>query len=243
MVVAHRPDDCGELRHLGLGQTGRRLVHQDEAAALSRARARHRAAARRRAPALRPADLGLRRRARAARAARRRGAAPPRLGADAECRNLDVLAYRETAKRSGCAGTCARGPRGRAGAGSSGSRRARRARRLPRSGSRSPVMTLTSVDLPAPFGPISPTTSWRCSSIVTPSSACTPSNERETAAARNPPGRRVSAGFVASTNLRAQPMFAGDDAVTRPTRLSTLFWISITRYCRPNTEWYCWPRS
>src|SRR3954453_11211113 len=58
-------------------------------------------------------------------------------------------------------------------------------------------MRLTSVDLPAPFGPIRPTTSRRCSSSVTSSSACTPSNERETERARSDPcGAGLSAGGV-----------------------------------------------
>ena len=63
----------------------------------------------------------------------------------------------------------------------------------PSSGKSNPVRTFTSVDFPAPFGPMSPTTSWRCSSSVTPRSAWTPSNARETPAARSEaPDRRVS---------------------------------------------------
>ncbi len=58
---------------------------------------------------------------------------------------------------------------------------------VPAVGKSNPVIRLTSVDLPAPFGPIRPTTSCRWSSSVTSSSACTPSNERETERARNTP--------------------------------------------------------
>ena len=59
----------------------------------------------------------------------------------------------------------------------------------PSSGRSNPVSTLTSVDLPAPFGPIRPTTSCRWSSSVTSRSACTPSKDRETEEARRvPPG-------------------------------------------------------
>src|SRR6185437_3865250 len=48
-----------------------------------------------------------------------------------------------------------------------------------------PLRRLTSVDLPAPFGPIRPTTSpWRSSS-ETSRSAWTPANARETEEARS----------------------------------------------------------
>src|SRR6476660_2902221 len=55
-----------------------------------------------------------------------------------------------------------------------------------------PLRTLTRVDLPAPFGPIRPTTSpWRSSS-ETSRSASTPANERETEEARSDaPGPNV----------------------------------------------------
>ena len=70
----------------------------------------------------------------------------------------------------------------------------------PSSGKSKPVRTLTSVDLPAPFGPMSPTTSFRWSSRVTPWSAWTPSNERETSAARSSaPDRLVSSGCVSAS--------------------------------------------
>src|SRR5581483_4692289 len=52
----------------------------------------------------------------------------------------------------------------------------------------------TSVDLPAPFGPIRPTTSPRASSRSTPRSACTPAKARETEEAR-----RVSPGLLSDS--------------------------------------------
>src|SRR5581483_3004693 len=64
----------------------------------------------------------------------------------------------------------------------------------PSSGRSKPLRTLTSVDLPAPFGPISPTTSPRESSRSTPRSACTPSKARETEEAR-----RVSPGLLSDS--------------------------------------------
>ena len=60
---------------------------------------------------------------------------------------------------------------------------------VPAVGKSKPVSTFTSVVLPAPFGPISPTTSWRCSSSVTSRRAWTPWKWRET-----PVARRVSPG-------------------------------------------------
>src|SRR3954447_1185134 len=65
---------------------------------------------------------------------------------------------------------------------------------VPASGRSKPLRTLTSGDLPAPFGPISPTISPRCSSSVTPARARTPSNERETEEARS-----VAPGLVSDS--------------------------------------------
>ena len=70
----------GERRNLRLVQAGRRLVHQHEARAASRAPARRRAAARRRAGA-RPRRRRRARRGRAGRAARRRAARASRADA------------------------------------------------------------------------------------------------------------------------------------------------------------------
>src|SRR6266496_6417590 len=59
----------------------------------------------------------------------------------------------------------------------------------PRVGRSKPLRTFTSVDFPAPFGPISPTTSPCRSSSETSRSATMPANERETEEARSdPPG-------------------------------------------------------
>ena len=70
---------------------------------------------------------------------------------------------------------------------------------FPEVGVSNPVRTLTSVDLPAPFGPIRPTTSCRLNVSETPSSACTPVNDRETEEARSVlPGLLVAAAVSAS---------------------------------------------
>ena len=72
----------------------------------------------------------------------------------------------------------------------------------PSSGKSNPVRTFTSVDFPAPFGPMRPTTSCRCSSSVTSRSACTPSKARETPAARSEaPDRRISSGCASTKPL------------------------------------------
>src|SRR4051794_5040635 len=83
----------------------------------------------------------------------------------------------------------------------------------PEVGKSNPVMRFTSVDLPAPFGPIRPRTSFCRSSSVTSSSACTPSNERETERARrNPCGVGLSALSGRVARLRAVSAVGhGDD--------------------------------
>src|SRR5579862_4504538 len=65
---------------------------------------------------------------------------------------------------------------------------------VPDVGRSNPLSTFTSVDFPAPFGPISPTTSPRPSSSVTSLSAWTPAKDRETEEAR-----RVSPGLLSSS--------------------------------------------
>ena len=115
----------------------------------------------------------------------------PRGRADSERSHLDVLAHRELPERV----AVLKGPREPAPARDGAALHAVTSRPSsstePAVGQSKPVSTLTSVDLPAPFGPISPTTSCRWSSRVTPWSACTPSNERDTAVARSvPPGHR-----------------------------------------------------
>ena len=104
---------------------------------------------------------------------------------DAERRDLDVLPHRQPAEARGCAGTCARARAARAGAPTSASRRVPRASIAPAVGRSKPLRMLTSVDLPAPFGPIRPTTSPGASSSETSRSASTPANERETEEARS----------------------------------------------------------
>src|SRR5206468_6139406 len=56
---------------------------------------------------------------------------------------------------------------------------------LPELGRSKPLRRFTSVDFPAPFGPISPTTSRLLSSRVTSRRACTPSKDRDTEEARS----------------------------------------------------------
>ena len=160
-------------------------------AAPSRARGRRRAAARRRARAPTPARRHSGR-GRDGRAGRRRGASPPPAAHPSRG---------PTPRRS------RDGQRAKAPAVLEGAASPRRPRRcadqrvitcpssstVPSSGRSKPLSTLTSVDLPAPFGPIRPTISLRPSSSVTPRSACTPSNERETEEAR-----RVSPGLLPS---------------------------------------------
>ncbi len=134
----------------------------------------------------RDAGGGARRRAPARRQARwTRGAVRPssgeqRIGASdapraglAPTPSAATSTFSRTAERRGrtwSAGTCARGRRAPAYCGAP-----RRVISAPSSsiapavGKSNPVAGFTSVDLPAPFGPIRPTTSWRCSSSVTSS--------------------------------------------------------------------------
>src|SRR3954470_8137271 len=77
---------------------------------------------------------------------------------------------------------------------------------VPSSGLSKPVSTFTSVDLPAPFGPISPTTSCRASSSVTSLNACTPSKDRETEEARS-----VSPGLLSVLSVTPSCLEVRDD--------------------------------
>ncbi len=192
VVVAHRAHDLGERRHLRLGKACRRLVHEDEAR-LGGQRARDAqpalVAVRQRAGR----GVGVRGRAAASRGApsarlrASRGPAPTPSAATStfsrtESPRNDRLCWkvRESPARPRRSG------RQRVTSRPSSST-------APSSGKSKPVRTFTSVDFPAPFGPMSPTTSWRWSSSVTSRSACTPSNARETPAARSEaPDRRVS---------------------------------------------------
>ena len=185
--------------------------------------------------------------------------APARLArarAHAERGDLDVLAHREVAERLASAGTCARAPSAPRRCGLQPVISRPSSSIVPDVGRSKPVMRLTSVDLPAPFGPIRPTTSCCRSSSVTSSTACTPSNERETESARSVPcGAGLSAGWLrAGSSFRHGTAVAPDGArdhrgschvaqifgttlaVTEPTTCSLLPWILITRYWRPNTR-------
>ena len=174
VLVADGAHDGRELRHLGLRQPRRGLVHEHEPR-LGRERPRDAepplVAVRERARRTRPRTPSspsrleqLVRPRRAPRAAARRRRAPrPRRSRARTARG-----------RSGCAGTSGRARPGPAGAALQPVIVALAELDAPALGASKPVRTLTSVDLPAPFGPIRPTTSWRCSSSVTPSSARTP---------------------------------------------------------------------
>ena len=100
MVVPHGAHDRRELRHLGLGQTGGRLVHQ-HVARLGRERTRDAEPAlvtvRRATPPARPAWAASPSSSSSSVARRRasRGPAP-----DAERRDLDVLAHGQAAERA-----------------------------------------------------------------------------------------------------------------------------------------------
>ena len=109
---------------------------------------------------------------------------------------------------------------------------------VPSSGRSNPVSTFTSVDLPAPFGPIRPTTScWRTSS-VTSLSACTPSKERETEEARSVSPGLLSTSVACAVSGTLAARASGRPSPSRcPTSFALLFWILITRYCRPKTVW------
>src|SRR5207302_7450315 len=81
-------------------------------------------------------------------------------------------------------------------------------------GKSKPVSRLTRVVLPAPFGPIRPTTSCRCSSRETPRTAWIPSKERETAVAR-----RVSPGHPFAVPVSAsatRPLLEADRLLRLP---------------------------
>jgi hypothetical protein len=96
---------------------------------------------------------------------------------------------------------------------------------------------LTSVDLPAPFGPIRPTTSRCRSSSETSRSARTPANERETAEARSdPPGLRGVSVCETAVKCYESGLFGTTFAVMVPFAIGTLLLISTTRYWRPKTE-------
>src|SRR6266568_1604940 len=90
---------------------------------------------------------------------------------------------------------------------------------VPAEGKSKPVRTLTSVVLPAPFGPIKPTTSCRCNSSVTPLSAWIPSNARETSVAR-----RASPGHPLVLLERVS------DKLAAYLRLTTFLVFHIRRY-------------
>ena len=101
VVVANRANDGREVGHLGLGQPGRRLVHEHEER-LGRERAGYPepafVAVRR---AIRPGRSAKWARPRSPRISSARSLAARRERADSECRNLDVLAHRQRAERMG----------------------------------------------------------------------------------------------------------------------------------------------
>ena len=155
------------------------------------------------------------------RAAREARPPPPRLagrGARPERGDLDVLAHRQRAERVAVlerpGETVAAAPAGAPRVTSCPS-----SSTVPAVGRSKPVRRLTSVDLPAPFGPISPTTSCRCSSSVTSRSAARPRTSARRAAARSvPPGRRFScAVLLRADRRRPGQIFGTTFATTVPT--------------------------
>ena len=156
--------------------------------------------------------------------------AAPRAGrADAERRDLHVLAHRETAERA----TVLERPRQPARP-----RRCGRQRVTSRPSSSTepfvrkvePGQDVHERRLAAPFGPIRPTTSCRWSSSVTSRSACTPSNARETAAARSDaPDRRAGQVVVRQAALDLRD----DLRLDRGDEVGVLSCTRITRYARP----------
>ena len=121
--------------------------------------------------------------------------------------------------------------------GSSGSRRVRSSSTEPLSARSKPVSRLTSVDFPAPFGPIRPTTSWSWSSRVD-------AGERLHAleGPRDSGGPEGVSGPPAIGCLRLDDVQASSRSWERPSRrpcrrtCALLSWILITRYRRPKTE-------
>ena len=192
VVVADRAHDRGELGHLRLGQPGRRLVHEHERRlggeragdaepplVAVRQRARRRLGQRRQAEQL---EQLVARRRRASRGPAPTPSAATSTFSRTESSRNERLCWNVRASPAR-ARRCALQPVTRALPSST----------LPAVGKSKPVSTLTSVDLPAPFGPIRPTTSCRCSSSVTSCSARTPSKDRETEEARS-----VSPGLLTS---------------------------------------------
>ena len=191
VVVAHGAHHRGERGNLCLRETGRGLVHEEEPR-LGRERTRD----------AEPALVPMRERARR------------RVGVGRQAERLEQLVARRRASRgpaptpSAATSTFSRTERPRNERLCWNVRESPARPRLcglqrvtsrpssstePASGKSKPERTFTSVDLPAPFGPISPTTSCRRSSSVTSRSAWTPANERETPAARSEaPDRGVS---------------------------------------------------
>ena len=215
MVVAHGAHDGGELGHLRLRQAGGRLVEQEEAGLSSRVPGRRRASARPPAraprPALRgpelpassrsPADAGPR----AARPPSR--APPPRRSRARRARERAAVL-----ERSGEPGPAAPV---RAPASDVPIAELDRAR----VGKSKPVRMLTSVVFPAPLGPMSPTTSCRCTRASPPGARGRPRRRARRGGPENvsgPPPPSVSASDNGASDLR-------DDLLHGPTTLASLF--------------------
>ena len=200
VLVAHRAHDGGEVRDLGLGEPGRGLVHQDEAR-LGGERARDAelalVAVRQRATAVSSARAAEAERAEqtlARQRASRPDAPTPSAATSTFSRTVETLEGVPVLERAREPGAPApvRRPAGHVGV-----------LELDAAGRRKveAVITFTSVVLPAPFGPIRPTTSLRASSRSTSASACTPSNDRETPTARSGPDGRRLCGSCSATRL------------------------------------------
>ena len=241
MVVAHGADDGCELRHLGLRQPRRGLVHEHEASARV---ASARATPRRRSSPWASAPGGpVRVAVEPEQAEQLAGSAAAPSAGDAPTPSAATSTFSRTeSERNGwlCWNVRASPWRPRRLA-------LQRVMSRPSSstepavGRSNPVRRFTSVDLPAPFGPISPTTSWRCS---VERDALHRVDAVERAREVGGPERSSGPPIRPATALlrRSEPSLDLRDDL-RDDRADALagllFWIWITRYCRPNTEWSC----
>ena len=229
VLVAHRPHDRRELRHLRLREPRRRLVHQHEAR-LGGERTSHAEPAlvsvasalrapRRRSTAQQANSSSARRRA--------RGRARPERG------DLDVLAHREPAKGMAVLeGTSQAVPRPAIGP---PPRDLVRRAHGPGVGGIEPAQHVDERRLSRPIGADQP------DDLVTLEleghllQARTPAKDRETAAARSDAPGRLSFPDSALGSAMRLPDVRDDLRGDQPTNLGWLLWIRMTRYARPVT--------
>ena len=213
----------GETLAFAFGQAGRRLIQQQQASARTRSRARFRqsgagrtAATSRLSPATSPSPTRSSVRFTAARCLPPTAAGTPRAIRSHAKTNGSRAPPRRFRRRSvdppaAPSGTCARCRAAPAGAAAAAGYRASRNRMVPPSMRSTPVMQETSVDFPAPLGPIRPSTSPGETDRLISLSACRPPKRLDTpessstlicAAVRS--GRRCRR---AGTRARTAPSF------------------------------------